>query len=117
MVRVKIGDDLVQSRIRFKVRFDFKGEYKPGKFLFGGKPVEQAAEDNREQQVSLMRNLPIQGASIEDYDISLNPYITTDDPLGEGIAYAPAMLTVPADSVEEMEKFVTSEEFRKLAIL
>ena len=25
MVKVKLGDEIVQSKIRFKVRFDFKG--------------------------------------------------------------------------------------------
>lgn len=117
MVRVKIGDELVQSKIRFRVRFDFKGEYRPGKFLFGGKPIELAAQENREEQVALLRNLPIQGAAIEDYDITLDPYITQDDQLGERIAYAPALLTIMADTVEDMVRFVTREEFRKLEIL
>ena len=47
MVKVKLGDEIVQSKIRFKVRFDYRGEYKPGKFLFGGKPVEQVAQETR----------------------------------------------------------------------
>jgi hypothetical protein len=33
MVKVKLGDELIQSKIRFKVRFDFKGEYRPGRFF------------------------------------------------------------------------------------
>ena len=117
MVRVKIGDELVQSKIRFKVRFDFKGEYRPGKFLFGGKTIEQAAQENRDEQMALLRNLPIQGASIEDYDMTLDPYMTFDEQLGERIAYAPAMLTIIADSVEDMVRFVMREEFRKMEIL
>jgi len=55
MVKVKLGDDVVQSKIRFKVRFDFKGEHRPGRFLFGGKPIEQVAEETREEQISLAK--------------------------------------------------------------
>ena len=117
MVRVKIGDELIQSKIRFKVRFDFKGEYRPGKFLFGGKSIEQAAQDSREQQIALLRNIPMQGAVIEDYDITLDPYMTYDEQLGERIAYAPALLTIISDSVEDMAMFVMRKEFRKLEIL
>ncbi|AEE91492.1 conserved protein of unknown function [Tepidanaerobacter acetatoxydans Re1] len=117
MVKVKLGDDVIQSKIRFKVRFDFKGEYKPGRFLFGGKSVEQAAQDSREEQIALLKNIPVQGVSFIDYDISLEPYVVYDDAIGERVAYAPAEITLNADSVEDMIRFVMREEFRKLEIL
>ncbi|MDD4570700.1 MAG: hypothetical protein PHE70_11345 [Tepidanaerobacteraceae bacterium] len=117
MVKVKLGDEIVQSKIRFKVRFDFKGEYKPGRFLFGGKSVEQVAQECREEQIALLKNIPIQGVSFDDYDISSEPYVICDDSHGDKIAYAPAEITMRADTVEDMIRFVMREEFRKLEIL
>ncbi|TYP59871.1 hypothetical protein [Thermosediminibacter litoriperuensis] len=117
MVKVKLGDEVMQSKIKFRVRMDFKGEFKPGKFLFGGKPVEQVAQSVREEQVTLLRNIPIQGISFEDYDISAEPYVVYDDALGEKVAYAPAFLTINADSIEDMIRFVMREEFRKIEVL
>ena len=110
MVKVKLGDDILQSKIRFKVRFDFKGEYKPGRFLFGGKSVEQVAEESRRTNIfaekhSCSRNFFI------DYDISSEPYVIYDESLGEKVAYAPAEITLHADSVEDIIRFVMREEF------
>lgn len=117
MVKVKLGDDVIQSKIRFKVRFDFKGGYKPGRFLFGGKPIEQVAEESRAEQISLLRNIPVQGVSFIDYDISLEPYSVYDDDIGEKVAYAPAEITMHADSIEDIVRFIMRAEFRKLEIL
>lgn len=117
MVKVKLGDDIVQSKIRFKVRFDFRGEYRPGKFLFGGKSIEESAQESREEQVALLKNIPVQGVFFEDYDISSEPYVIHDESLGEKVAYAPAEIILNADSVEDMIRFIMREEFRKLEIL
>lgn len=117
MVKVKLGDDVIQSKILFKVRFDYRGEYKPGRFLFGGKPIEQMAEENREEQVTLLKNIPVQGVAFKDYDITTEPYVVFDDNLGERVAYAPAMITVHADSIEDMVRFIMREEFRKLEVI
>lgn len=117
MVKVKLGDDIVQSKIRFKVRFDFKGEYKPGRFLFGGKPIEQVAQETREEQLALLKNIPVQGISFIDCDISQDPYVVYDEALGEKVAYAPCEITLHADSVEDIVRFIMREEFRKLEIL
>ncbi|MGI6485723.1 MAG: hypothetical protein ACOX15_05280 [Tepidanaerobacteraceae bacterium] len=117
MVKVKLGDDVIQSKIKFKVRFDYRGEYKPGKFLFGGKSIDQSAQDTREEQIALLKNIPIQGVSFEDYDISQEPYTVFDDNVGEKVAYAPAFLTINADSIEDMIKFVMRPEFRTLEII
>lgn len=117
MVKVKLGDEVVKSKIKFKVRFDFKGEYKPGRFLFGGKSIEQAAQDNREEQVALLKNIPMQGISLEDYDITSEPYVIVDENTNEKVAYAPAFLTINADSIEDMVRFVMREEFKKIEVL
>ncbi|MCR4430660.1 MAG: hypothetical protein NUV45_06555 [Tepidanaerobacteraceae bacterium] len=117
MVKVKLGDEVVQSKIKFKVRFDFRGEYKPGRFLFGGKSMEQSAQDTRDEQITLLKNIPLQGIYFEDYDISAEPYIIFDENLNERVAFAPAFLTVNADSIEDMVKFIMREEFRKLEII
>jgi len=117
MVRVKLGDEIIQSHIKFKVRLDFRGEYKPGKFLFGGKSMEQVAQEIREEQVSLLKNIPLQGISLEDYDISPEPYVLFDENLGEKVAFAPAYITVIADSVEDMLRFIMREELRQIEII
>lgn len=117
MVKVKLGDEIIQSKITFKVRFDFKGEYRPGRFLFGGKSVEQVAQETREEQIALLKNIPVQGVSFIDYDISSEPYVIYDEALGEKVAYAPCEITLHADSVEDIVRFVMREEFRKLEIL
>lgn len=117
MVKVKLGDEVVQSNIRFKVRFDYKGEYRPGKFLFGGKPIEQVAEEMREEQITLLKNMPMQGVSFEDYDLSIEPYTVFDEVLGEKVCYAPAIITMNADSVEDIIKFVMRQEFRTIEIM
>lgn len=117
MVKVKLGDDIIQSKIRLRVRFDFRGEYKPGKFLFGGKPIEQVAEENREHQIALLKNIPVQGVSFEDYDISFEPYVVFDEALGEKVAYAPAIITINADSIEDIVRFIMREDFRKVEVV
>lgn len=117
MVKVKLGDELVQSQIKFKVRFDFRGEYRPGKFLFGGKAIEQVAQEIREEQVTLLKNIPFQGIHIDDCDLSMEPYVVFDENLSEKVAFAPAYITIVADSVEDMIKFVMREELRQLEIL
>ena len=79
--------------------------------------MEQAAQELREEQIALLKNIPIQGVSFEDYDISFEPYVICDEYQSEKIAYAPAEITMHADSVEDMVRFVMREEFRKLEIL
>lgn len=117
MVKVKLGDELIQSKIRFKVRFDFKGEYRPGRFFFGGKTIEQSAIDKREEKIALMKNIPLQGVTLEDYDLSLEPYVLFDETLGERVAYAPAIIVMSADTIEDIVRFVMREEYRTMEVL
>lgn len=103
--------------IRAKVRLDVKGIGKPGRLLFGGKSTDKAAEEAREQQVTIFRHVPIQGVRIEDIDVSTEVYIVPDEINNSEVAYAPLVLTITADSLENVVRFITREDFRKIEII
>jgi len=103
--------------ILVKVRLDFRGTGKPGRFLFGGKPTDKAAEEAREQQVAVFRNVPLQGVQVIDIDVSTDVYTVYDDVTNSETAYAPLVLTIKADSLENVIQFITREDFRKIEIL
>ncbi|HOV78633.1 MAG TPA: hypothetical protein PK728_00880 [Bacillota bacterium] len=109
-----LGD---RDGILAKVRLDFRGTGKPGRFLFRGKPTDKAAEEAREQQVAVLRNVPLQGVQIVDIDISNEVYTVYDDLANSETAFAPLMLTVKADGLEGLVRFIAREEFRKIEIL
>jgi len=117
MVRTKVGNDILPSSIKFKIRLDFKGITKPGRLFFGGRNSEKAALEIREQQIGLLRNVPVQGLTIEDIDMSIDVYVIYDDVLNTEIAYAPVVFTVSAETVEDLLPFVVREEFRKIEIM
>ncbi|MDA8210401.1 MAG: hypothetical protein M0021_00735 [Clostridia bacterium] len=117
MVKVRVGEDLAHSDIRVKVRLDYKGSGKPGRFLFGGKTTEKVAEEIRDHQAAFLRNVPLQGVQIEDLDLSMDVYTVADEVENREIAYAPIGLVVRADSLEDLLQFVAREEFRKIEIL
>lgn len=106
-----------ERTIRAKIRLDFKGAAKPGKFLFKGKSVERLAEEAREQNVSVFRNIPLQGVYILDVDMGTEVYTVYDDVNNMDTAYAPVVLDVAADSVEDLLKLVAREEFRKIEVI
>ena len=103
-------------RLKFKIRFDYKGKAKPPRFFFGGKKAEIAAQDIREKQVTLWRNMPLQGLSIDDVEMG-DIYYLYDEDLDEDAAYAPLEMMVTADSLEDLLHFVLREEFRRIEIL
>jgi hypothetical protein len=107
-------DDL--SEIKVKIRMDYVGKVKSGK-LFGGKNVEQAAEETRQQQVSLLRNIPVQGIRIEDIEMNQEVYMVMDEVSGKKLAYAPVVITVYADTLEDVIKFSMKEEFRTVEVI
>lgn len=117
MVNTIIGNEIQKSKLKAKIRLDYKGVNKPSKFLFGGKSTDQAAEEMRDQQVALLRNVPLQGIRVEDVDMSLDLYTVYDEVQNLQISYAPVVLTVEADSLEDIVKFVAREEFRKIELL
>jgi hypothetical protein len=103
--------------ILIKIRLDFRGNGKPGRFLFGGKPTDKAAEEAREQQIAIFRNVPLQGMQIIDIDVSADVYSVYDDLNNTDTAYAPLVLTIKADALENVIRFITRDDFRKIEIL
>jgi len=118
LTKLQAGDGIeYQCGIRVKVRLDFKGTGKPGRFLFGGKTTDKAAEEAREQQVSLLRNVPIQGIHIEDIDVGSDVYTVVDEINHPEVSYAPLVLTLNADSLESVIQFITRDDFRKIEVV
>ncbi|NLP23029.1 MAG: hypothetical protein GX382_00660 [Syntrophomonadaceae bacterium] len=104
------------TKIRMKVRFDYLGKTRQGKF-FGGKNGVQVAEEIRQHKVSLVRNVPIQGIFIEDIDMSQEVYTVLDEVTGKMTAFAPVTITYLADTLEDAVKFAMKEEFRTVEVL
>lgn len=116
MVKIRVGDEIVERNLKFRLRLDFKGETK-NKLFFGGKNPEKGAEEAREQNVALLRNVPYQGITIEDIDSSQEAYLVYDESTGDEIAYAPVIVTLMADSIEDVARFIMRDEFRKVEML
>ncbi|HHW92348.1 MAG TPA: hypothetical protein GX735_06625 [Firmicutes bacterium] len=113
-----MGEEKLRNKIRLKFRFDYRGTVKPGRFLFwSGKNTERIAEETREQQIALLRNVPLQGVTIEDVDLSHDIYRVYDEELGTEVAFAPAEVVVNIDSLEEAVRFIMREEFRKVEVM
>jgi hypothetical protein len=103
--------------ILVKVRLDIKGTGKSGRVFFGGKTVDKIAEESREQQLTVFRNVPLQGIQIIDIDCSTEIYTVNDDLTNNEIAYAPMEITIKADNLENIIQFITKEDFRKIEVL
>lgn len=114
---MSVGDIHEDREIKVRIRLDFKGQARPGRFLFGGKPVDKAAEETREQQVALLRNVPIQGVHIEDIDMSAEVYSVWDDVTNTEVAYAPVTLTLRVENLEDLIRFTAREDFRKIEVI
>lgn len=111
------GEEIIYGRILAKIRLDFKGINKPGKLFFGGRNTEKVAEEAREQSVAMFRNIPMQGVTIEDIDMSIDVYTVYDDINNTDVAYAPVLLVISADTLQDVLRFVVRDEFRKIEIL
>ncbi len=108
---------LTESRhIKFRVRFDYRGKPKPARFFFGGRKTEDVAQEIREQQVTLWRNLPLQGIYVEGIDLG-EIYNLYDEDLDDEVAYAPLELIVLADTLEDLLRFIMRDEFRRIEIM
>ena len=119
MMKIKIGNELLIEHVRVRIRMDYRGEARSGRFFFGGKSNEQMAETMREQQVALLRNVPLQGILIEDVDLSLDIYIVSE---GDGkrvheVAYAPIVLTLRIENLDDILPLLIKSEFRKIEFL
>ncbi|MTV47412.1 hypothetical protein GJ688_00280 [Heliobacillus mobilis] len=112
-----MGDDWRRSAIRARVRLDFRTPFRKNRLFFGSPDLEKQAEEIRDQYVSLLRNVPIQGIQVEDIDLGADVYVLLDEETGREVAFAPVILTVGADSLEDLTRFSMREEFRKVEIL
>ncbi len=110
-------DTIENSELTVKIRLDFKGQPRPGRFLLGGKPVDKVAEEIREQQVAMFRNVPVQGVQIEDIEMSTEVYTVWDELSGSDVAFAPVILTVRAENMVDLLRFIAREEFRKIEVV
>jgi len=103
-------------RIRATVRFDYRGKARPSRFFFGGKTTGDAAEELRQQQDALWRNVPLQGIQVENIELG-EVYTVYDEETDGEVAFAPLELTVLAESPAELIRFASREEFRYLRIM
>ena len=117
MVKAKIGDEIVNMPLRLRVRFDYRGVSKPKGLFFGSKNIDQVAEETRDNKAALLRNVPVQGIHIEDIDTSSEVYTVFDEALGAPVAYAPIQVTIQAEVIEDVVRFIMQEEFRKVELL
>ncbi|RYD02916.1 hypothetical protein N752_22280 [Desulforamulus aquiferis] len=111
------SEDIMHKPLKVKVRMDFRGVGKPGRFIFGGKQSDKAAEDIREQQVAVFRNVPIQGIHVEDIDVSAEVYTVRDEVTNNEVAYAPVVLMIRAENLEDVVRFIARDDFRKIEII
>lgn len=118
-MKIRIGNEVLTEHIRARIRLDFRGEGKSGRFIFGGKNQEEIAEQVREQEVALLRNVPMQGIFLEDIDVSLDLYTVTesDGRRKREVAYAPVVLTLRLENLDDLLPFTIKPEFRKIEFL
>lgn len=119
MIKVRINDETASEKLRLKIRLDFRAEEKSGRFFFGGKTCEAMAEAIREQQLGLLKNVPIQGVVIEDFDASMDIYLVNegDHRRKQEVAYAPLLITIQADNIEDIFPLLLRPEFKKIEVL
>lgn len=104
------------AKIKIKVRFDYRALPRPPRFFFGGKGAKEVAEELRQQQANMWRNVPIQGVQIEDIEY-FELYTVYDDIEETHVAYAPVELRATLDSLEDILRFVSRDEFRRVEFL
>ncbi|MBM7865432.1 hypothetical protein GTO89_01405 [Heliobacterium gestii] len=111
------GDEWRRPALRARVRFDFHTPIRKNRLFFGAPDVDKEAEMIREQQVALLRNVPIQGITVEDIDMAIDIYILLDEATGREIAFAPVIVTVGADTLEDLLRFTLRDEYRKIELI
>jgi len=115
MVRKYVNGEILETTLRVKIRMDFKSQVENK--LFGSKNLIKAAEEAREQQVALLRNIPFQGIRVENIDLAMEIYMVYDENAGENVAYAPIVLTLEVDTFEDIIRFIMRDDFRKVEIV
>lgn len=114
--RENTAKEAAPKYIRAKVRLDFRGKVRPPRFFFGGKNSEEMAEELREQQAALWRNVPVQGIFVENIQLG-QIYTVYEEDIDDDVAYAPMELELRADSLSHLVRFAVREEFRRISIL
>ncbi len=119
MIKVRINDETVSWKLKFRIRLDFRAEEKSGRFFFGGKTSEAMAEAVREQQMALLKNVPLQGITFDDFDASMDIYLVNegDHRRKQEAAYAPLLVTCKADNIEDVFPLLLRPEFKKIEVL
>ncbi|KLU63237.1 hypothetical protein CEB3_c03940 [Peptococcaceae bacterium CEB3] len=115
-MKIRIGEEVLTEHIRVLVRLDFRGEPRSSRFFFGGKRKEEMAELFREQQVALLRNVPLQGIVIEDFDLSPEIYTMRENKgrKNKDVAYAPVILKLRLQNLDDLLPILLKPEFRKI---
>ena len=116
-MRSILNEEEKSGKLKLKVRFDYKGRAKQNRFPYKSKSVEEVAEQTRDQQVALLRNVPVQGIRIDDIIMGGEVYTVYDEIRGVTIGYAPVWIEFTADSIEDAVHFIMKEEFRKVEIV
>ncbi|KUO66378.1 MAG: hypothetical protein APF84_18310 [Gracilibacter sp. BRH_c7a] len=118
-MKIRINDEIVTEKLRLQIRLDYKAEERSGRFLFGSKTNQAMAETVREQQINLLKNIPLQGIDLQDFDSSMEVYVITEEKnrRTREVAYAPLILTLKADNIQDVIPFLLRPEFKKIEIL
>jgi len=106
---------LPAQRIKATIRFDYRGKARPSRFFFGGKNIEEVAEELRQQQAALWRNVPIQGVIVENIELG-EIYTVYDEEAEDEVAFAPLELDVVTENLDDLVRFAVREEFRRVQI-
>lgn len=103
-----------QTPIRARIRLDYGIEARRG--WFGNRHPERDAETIREEKITLLRNLPMQGLEIEGAEGSADVYAVTDEATGRQVVYAPVILIVRAERLEDLLALAVLKEVRKVEV-
>ncbi|NMA69385.1 MAG: hypothetical protein GX958_08205 [Desulfitobacterium sp.] len=116
---IRIGNEVLTEHIRVKIRLDYRGEGRSSRFIFGNRRGEEIVEQIREQEVALLRNVPMQGLFLEDIDLSIDPYTVneSDGRRKREVTYAPVVITLRFENIDDLLPLVTKPEFRKIEFL
>ncbi len=104
------------SKIKIRVRYDYRGLPRPARFFFGGRGAKEVAEELRQQQANMWRNVPLQGVHIEDIEY-FELYTVYDEAEETHAAYAPVEIRATVDSLGDILRFVSRSEFRRVEII
>jgi len=118
-LKVRINNELLPGKLKFKIRLDFRAEEKSGKFFFGGKSSELMADKVREQQMGILKNVPLQGIAFEEFDAGMDIYLVNegDHRRKKEVAYAPLLVTFQANNIEDIFPLLFRSEFKKVEVI